>query len=193
MLWLSIFTRLTLRDSSCIFITRPDLIFKTLVRHSTQVQLSRKLLTVKNKDVCYWLETRRRKTRAGVIMSRNTPGMSDKAWCELIQHAPNVFFIHLMWILCAASCKINAWCNPSAFMAAIMHLYASLRVYSVYAGLHASACLVICTFMSHPTLTFILSIWRLLWDSQPEGRVRATEYGIIRRFPRHNVSAQYAT
>lgn len=33
LLRLSVFTHLTLRDSSCIFITRPDLIFETLVRY----------------------------------------------------------------------------------------------------------------------------------------------------------------
>lgn len=119
------------RDSSCIFITRPDLIFKALVRHSNQVQLSHKLLTMKNKKACYWLKTQRRKTRRNVIMTRNTQwtGMSNKQGCELIQQ---IIFSFNSWafmycLLTCSSCKINAWCNHSASMSASTHLYASLQ------------------------------------------------------------------
>ena len=68
-LWLSIFTHLTLRDSSCIFSTRPDLIFKTLNSGTTVTQ------TIDNEEhkAMPATENTTRKTRRNFIMTRHIP------------------------------------------------------------------------------------------------------------------------
>lgn len=136
------------RDSSCIFITRPDLIFKALVRHSNQVQLSHKLLTMKNKKACYWLKTQRRKTRRNVIMTRNTQwtGMSNKQGCELIKQI--IFFIQLMGIY-VLSPDLFLLQNKCLVQPQCLHVcqYSFVCFFTVcvwvYVGLYSLACTVI--------------------------------------------------
>lgn len=90
MLWLSIFAHLTLRDSSCIFNTRPEVIFKTL-RSGTPVTQT---LDNGNKLVCYWLKTKGRKTRCLIKLE-----IYDKQWVNTV--CIQLMCIYLVTFICS--------------------------------------------------------------------------------------------
>jgi len=71
-LWLSVFTHVTVKDSSCI-LSLGLTSFKTLVRYSAQVRLSHKLLTMKNTRRCYWMNKPRGNATRKVYLTRKIP------------------------------------------------------------------------------------------------------------------------
>lgn len=162
-LWLSVFICLALRDSSCIFITRPDLIFKTLVRYSAQVQLSHKVLTMKNKRVCFvfWLKTAK-------IKNTYIPPMLQL--CIISSYFILLQSLYVCQYRSVWSVSLR-WICVSVFVC-VGGLYPKSMDYTVP-----------CTSMSHSTLTSLPPIWRLPRDSQTEGRVRATGHRVNKCFP----------
>lgn len=176
MLWLSIFTHLTLGDSSCIFITKPDLIFKTLVRHT-------QLMYNCHTNSWQW------RPRRDVTDSEDKEVKRKRyfQWAGMWVNACAKCFFH---DLSSFYCLVNACCSDNVcWPVCICLLFHVFKVYLLaYTHKHVQSYSYM--YLYEP---FNLDISPLLQDSRSDGKVRATGCRVIRWTPKREVSVQRAT